>query len=333
MLGHQIVFTKPNVVEILPLENREIGDAEVCIRTEVTLVSIGTELTALTGDFPCDSFWKEYVRYPFVAGYSNVGIVEACGAKVESFKPGDRVVSGGPHATRVIVPATQVMRVPDGVSSEAATFWNLGKTVMNGVRLAQIALGESVVIIGAGILGNLAAQYASLAGARPVVVTDLSQERLNKVPAMPGVHKVLSDAGLEARVSDLTHGRKANVVFEVTGNPEVLRQSLKLACRRGRVIVLSSPRGPVSIDFHNEVHALGLQIIGAHVSTHPQFETPYNEWTPQRNGELFLHLLSRGELQLDSLITHRVSWKDAIEMYKMLLKDRTQALGVVFTWE
>ncbi len=333
MFGHQIVFTKPNAIEVLPLEKRDLGEDDILIRTEVTLISIGTELTVLSGDFPRDSSWGEYAHYPFVAGYSNVGVVEFCGPKATvAFKPGDRVVSSGPHATYVIQPTYEVMKVPEGVKSEDATFWNLGRTVMNGVRLAEIALGEPVVVVGAGILGNLASQYARLNGARPVILTDVSQDRLDKVPVLQGIHKVLASPELLSTVEDLTHGRKASVVFEATGNPQALSRSLELACRRGRVIVLGSPRGPVSVDFYDRVHLLGLHIIGAHVSTHPEVETPYNEWTRNRNGELFLNLLSSGELQLSSLVTHRFDWSDAVEVYGMLLNDRTKALGVVLNW-
>jgi threonine dehydrogenase-like Zn-dependent dehydrogenase len=77
------------------------------------------------------------------------------------------------------------------------------------------------------------------------------------------------------------------------------------------------------------VHTLGLQIIGAHVSTHPEVETPYNPWTPVRNGELFFDLVLAGKLRVDDLITHRYHWREAPAAYEMLVTDRTQAMGVI----
>ena len=83
------------------------------------------------------------------------------------------------------------------------------------------------------------------------------------------------------------------------------------------------------MNFHNEVHIQGLQIIGAHVTTQPQVGTPYNPWTPARNGELFFELVLAGRLKVDDLITHRYSWREAPAAYEMLVADRTQAMGVV----
>jgi threonine dehydrogenase-like Zn-dependent dehydrogenase len=95
------------------------------------------------------------------------------------------------------------------------------------------------------------------------------------------------------------------------------------------VILLGSSRYKVEVDFHDEVHPFGLQIIGAHVSTQPLAETPFNPWTPSRNGELFFDLVQAGRLQLDDLIPHRYAWETASDAYRMLATDQTQALGVV----
>ena len=99
--------------------------------------------------------------------------------------------------------------------------------------------------------------------------------------------------------------------------------------RMGRVILLGSPRHPVTVNFHNEIHTLGLQVIGAHTSTQPAFETAHTPWTRRRNSELFFDLATAGRLVLDDMITHRYAWREAPRAYAMLAEDRTRALGVV----
>src|SRR5439155_14218559 len=109
------------------------------------------------------------------------------------FQPGDRVVSDAPHASRACVDAASAMRVPESVTDEEATFWTLGCTVMNGVRLSEIRLGEAVVVLGAGLLGQLATAMAALSGAWPLIVLDLAQRRLDLARARGATHTIAGD--------------------------------------------------------------------------------------------------------------------------------------------
>ncbi|MEA3337707.1 MAG: zinc-binding alcohol dehydrogenase [Chloroflexota bacterium] len=335
MRGKELVFPEPFRAEWQDVPVGEPGPGQVLIHTRKTLISTGTELTAYTGDFPADSGWSRYISYPWrLAGYSNVGNIVALGPDVQDLAIGDRVANWGHHAEYNIQSLagrySGVQIVPEDVSDDQAAFWQLGKTVMNGVRLARIALGEAVVTVGAGILGQLAIQYIHLSGAFPLIAVDLSERRLELAAdsgatyTLPGDRQDLID-----ELRRITHGRMADVVFEITGNQQVIPIALRMARPQGRIIILGSPRGPVEIDFHNEVHSLGLQVIGAHVSTHPDTATPCNPWTAQRNGELFFDLVQAGRLQVDGLISHRFSWQEAPSAYTMLAEDRTQAMGVV----
>lgn len=334
MLSSGLVFTMPYQAEWEKVDLPDPGRGEMLTRTRKTLISTGTELTAYTGDYPAGSAWSRYVQYPWrEVGYSNVGEVVAVGPDVTEYEIGQRVVSGGRHASHNLLSLSGwlggVPAIPDGVTDDQALFWQLGKTVMNGVRLARIALGEAVVLVGAGILGQLATQYARLSGAFPLIAVDLSERRLEISQAHGATHILVG--GRDALLDDIrsaTRGRMADVAFEITGNQHVIPTILRMVRRRGRVILLGSPRGKVAIDFHDEVHTLGLHIIGTHVTTHPEVETPFNQWTPERNGELFFDLVMAGELQLDDMITHRYQWQDAPAAYAMLAADRTQAMGV-----
>jgi len=330
MLSRQLVFEAPRKAQWRDLELPDPGPGEVLIRTRKTLISTGTELTAYTGDFPPNSAWSRYVQYPWMmAGYSNVGEIVALGPDVTEYEVGQRVANAGRHATYNIQPLSRVQAIPDGVTDDQALFWTLGKLVMNGVRLAQIALGEAVVLVGAGMLGQLATQYVSLSGGFPVIVVDLSERRLEMARAHGATHTLIG--GREELLDDIrsiTHRRMADVAFEITGNQRVIPSLFRMVRRLGRIILLGSPRGRVEVDFHNEVHSLGLRIIGAHGSTQPKFETPYNPWTEVRNGELFFDLLMACRLRVDDMITHRYNWQEAPAAYEMLLEDRTRAMGV-----
>lgn len=204
---------------------------------------------------------------------------------------------------------------------------------MGGVRLSRLMFGESVVIIGAGLVGQLATHFCRLAGAWPLIVIDPAEQRLATAFRMGATH-VLPLTGYAARseVERLTKGRKADIVFEVTGNPVAMPDAVKLVRRRGRVVLLGSPRGPVTIDLHDEVHNFGLEIIGAHNSAHPPAETPNTPWSVAHHVELFFDLQAAGIIDIAPLITHRYPWRQTPEAYQMLLQDRSQALGVVLDW-
>jgi 2-desacetyl-2-hydroxyethyl bacteriochlorophyllide A dehydrogenase len=178
MKAFQVVFPTPRQVELREVPLEPPGPGQALVRTLCTLISTGTELTALTGDFPPNSAWARYVRYPWTAGYSHVGEVEAVGPGVEAVQPGDRLASHAPHGDRAVVTVARAERVPDGVSPEEAAFLPLAQITLNGLRQSEVVFGESVVILGAGLIGQLTARYCRLAGARPVILVDQSEARL-----------------------------------------------------------------------------------------------------------------------------------------------------------
>lgn len=331
MLSRRIVFTQPNEAKVQEAEVAKPTGKQLLVKTLVTLVSSGTELTILSGEFPQGSAWARYGRYPFTAGYSNVGTVLEVGGKVQSLKPGDRVATSAPHSEYVLVNEDDAAKVGIGVEDDEAVFHTLASGVMNSVRLAGVTLGESVAVVGVGLLGQLVIIFSRLCGGLPVVAIDLSSRRLALAKQsgatallQPGVENVEQQLGL------LTSGRMADTVFEVTGNPQVIPWALTLAKRQGRYVQLSSPRGRSEVDFHDEVNATSRTIIGTHFSSAPAYETPYNIWTRRRNTELFLRLLAGGYTSVEHLVSHRYTLEQAPEAYRMLLNDRTEAMGVLF---
>ncbi|RLF21008.1 MAG: hypothetical protein DRZ82_00025 [Thermoprotei archaeon] len=325
-----VVFLKPHVVKIMEEELPKPQGNEVLIRTKLTLISAGTELTALTGNFPPGSRWANYVRYPFRPGYCNVGIVEEVGGDVKEINVGDVVVSTAHHSQYALMSSDNVIKVPGGVHLEEAVFHTIAAGVMHSVRISGVTLGTSVVVIGLGILGQMAVQFSRLCGAYPVIGIDLYEKRLEIGKKSGATHIVNARTeDVHEEVRRITEGNMADIVFEVTGSPDVIPWAIKLVRPMGRLIILSSPRGPTTLDFHDEVNAPSRIIQGTHFSSQPEVETYYYPWTRRRNTKLFLKMLADGIVKVRHLITHIIPFERANEAYELLLKRKEETLAVL----
>ena len=330
----RVIFKRAGEVSLEEVELPDPSENQILVKTSTSLISIGTELTAFSGNFPPHSHWAEYIKYPFIAGYCNAGLILEKGGNVREFEVGDRVASMASHSQYVIVDAEGPVKIPKGVSDEGAAFHGVVKTAMNSVRLAKISMGESVVVIGAGLLGQFAIMFSKLVGGYPIISVDLSEKRIELAKKSGATHIVKSDVeDVEKKVRSITDGRMADVVFEVTGSPTVIPWAIKLVKPQGKFIILSSPRGPTLLDFHDEVNFASRIIIGTHASSHPKYETPYNQWTMERNTKLYFKFLEAGIINVNHLITHRYPWFEAEKAYKMLMEKGTEALGVIFDFK
>ena len=328
-----IVFPEPQklLIEEQPIPTPQPG--EVLIQSSISLISTGTELTIFSGDFPSNSAWARMGQFPFVPGYANIGHVVKVGEGVDRGWVGQRVASRVKHQQYGCADESMILIVPEGVSNASASFHTLAQTVGNGVRRGGVGWGDAVVIYGAGILGQLATRFCRLCGARPVMVVDLVESRLNLLPNDPAVIPVNAGHGdVIESVKQATKGRMADIVIEATGNPRIIPEEFKLLRRHGRFVVLSSPRGKSEFDFHDLCNSPSFTIIGTHGSSQPPYETWDTPWTKLRSSELFFDLVQDGELEMDSLISHREPYANAGQLYQMLLEDRSQAMGVVLEW-
>lgn len=329
-----VVFPEPNAVAVEGREVPDPGPGEVLVETSRSLISTGTELTLLGDDVPEGSVWDRLGHFPVVGpGYCNVGAVVEVGPDVASDRLGTRVAVWEPHQRYNVVDADAYHEIPDGVDDEAATFFGIAQIVMNGVRKGDVDWGETVAVYGLGLLGQLAARFAHVAGARPVVGLDVADDRLAFLPEEAGYVGVDPAAEDEvARVRAATDDRLADVVFEVTGNPDAIPGEFDVLRHQGRLVVLSSPDGTTTFDFHDRCNRGSYEIVGAHVYSHPDRGTPDDPWTKDRHARLFFEYLTEGTVEVEPLITHRAPYEDAPELYGMLRADRSQALGVVLEW-
>ncbi|MCX5660796.1 MAG: zinc-binding dehydrogenase [Planctomycetota bacterium] len=331
-----VLFTGPAKVEVEDRPIPEPAHGQVRVRTLASLISTGTELTVLAGEADAKSVWGQITRFPFVPGYNNVGVITAAGPGADASLVGKRVGSYAPHTLHHVHKPEDLRPIPDGVADEQAVFFTTAEIVMNGVRRSRLLWGESAVVFGLGLLGQLTARVCRIAGASPVIGVDVAPSRLRLLERIPGAGVI----GVDARAGDVaeavaraTRGRKADVAFELTGNGAAIPGEVASLRLQGRLVILSSPRSASEFDFHDLCNAPSITIIGAHNFSHPMHATPDNPWTFARDAELFFDWVAAGEMDMSPLISHRGSPADAPGLYGMLLQDRTQAMGVVLRWD
>lgn len=266
-----VVFESDHTATLERVARAQPGPGELIVRHERSVISTGTELTVLSRDFPKGSWWESLATDWRTSGYAAAGVIEEVGEGVSGFTVGDRVTSGGKHAHLwPTSPGPFLSHVPDGVDVETAALARFAQIAMNGVRRASVQWGECAVVFGLGIVGQLAALFARVAGCRPVIGVDISPVRREIAEAL-GIDLVLDgsvpDQG--STIRGVNNGRDADVIFEATGRGELIPFELELLRPEGRFVILSSPRSPTLLDLHDLCNARSLSIIGAHSRSHP----------------------------------------------------------------
>lgn len=342
MKSRYVVFTGPEQVELREEPVGEPGPGEVLCRAEKSLISIGTETHCLRGVFDPGTNWADWVRYPFRPGYCMVGRVVKLGSGVSGLAEGQRIATSATHQEHFVLKAGGgtstgqpfgLVPVPAAVASEDAAWMPLACITQLGVRRAGLALGESVGVVGLGMLGQLVVQYLALSGARRVVAIDTVASRLD-VARAHGATDVLACGAAEAHepVAQLTEGRMLDVVFDVTGHPAVLAKATRLLRRLGRVVLLGDTTTPSQQPLGPRVLADSLAILAIHALMRPDVATEWNPWTAEEMASLFFEYLRRGQMRVSDLVTHRHRPEEAPAVYAGLLRDRSAAIGVLFDW-
>ena len=238
MEGRRVCWPEHGRAEIVPFEPLAPKPGEVLVQTEVSLISPGTERAFFLGLPNAEG------RFPAYPGYSNVGRVVALGDGVTDLKVGDRVASGTNHASHVVARPGRCWRVPEGLDPTRAVFFSLGAIAMQGVRKARVELGEAALVLGLGLIGNLALQFARLNGAFPAMGLDPDAGRRDTARSC-GADACFDPAAADtaAEIAAATEERGPAVVIEATGSPEVVNDAFARAAFHSRVVLLASTRG------------------------------------------------------------------------------------------
>lgn len=313
-----------------PMPVLQPGELLLC--TTRTLISTGTESIAYTRDFSADTHFDRWVRYPFCPGYLHCGVVEAVGPGVTGWRIGDRAATRGHHASHVAIAASQAVPVPPELTDEEAVWMGLGQITQVGLRAGAPQFGDTVVVVGLGLLGQLVARQALLAGARAVLALDPWAARLRFLAGLPATHGFAGEAAAAGAFVQSHAPGRADLVFDVTGHHAVFPAALGLARDFGTVVLLGDSGHPHRQNLTSDVITRGLRIVGAH-DRHVRTQASATEpWTAPRMGALFLQYLAQRRMDVRPLITHRFSPDEAEAAYEFLQARRDTAMGCLFDW-
>jgi len=324
------MFPEPGRVELREFEPEPVGAGDVAVRTHYTLLSSGTELIVLNKRYEPGTHWDRIFTFPVRPGYAAVGEVVEVGGDVEGLAVGDLVVLRGGHASLHVAPAHKCTRVPAGIEPRDAPWFALAKIALMGARAAQHALGQTVLVIGAGPIGQMAVRWAAAAGAGAVVVVDSVAPRLElarRGGATAVVASPIAEASDEVRRAVGEDG--PDVVIDSTGNAQVFSSALALVRAHGRVVVLGDTGSPSSQHLTSDVIIRGLTIVGAHDS----HSVPPAGWDGDRSlHSLFFHLVRTGRFSLDGLTTNTFDPHECEQAYQLADERRGDTLGILFDW-
>jgi len=282
---------------------------------------------------------------PVPLGYSSAGVVIDVGTGVQGFAVGDRVACAGSgyagHAEVVSVPVNLCVKIPEGVDFESAAFVALGGIALEAVRMARVSLGETVVVIGLGLLGQIAVQLLNAAGCH-VIGMDINPQK-TEMALQHGAEAVATDyTALSAICRQQTgnQGADAVIILAATPSNEPLEQAAELCRERGRIVAaglvgLEVPRKPF-YDKELELvvsRAWGPGLYDPHYTEKGlDYPLAYARWTARRNMEEFLAQLAKGTVRVDHLITHRFPIDRALEAYELILENKEPYIGVLLTY-
>ncbi len=281
---------------------------------------------------------------PIALGYSSAGTILEVGDGLTGFKVGDRVACGGGnyavHAEYAIVPQNLLVKIPDNVDFESASFTTLGAVAMQGFRLASPQVGESVCIIGLGLLGLITVGIARAAGCN-VFGIDLSMQRVKLARSM-GANAVKRE-NCESNASTFTGGMGFDHVLISADTPsdDPIELAGTLARSKGNVVSV----GVVGLNIPRKTYYEKELDFKVSRSYGPgRYDTSYEEggvdypydfvrWTEGRNMQAFVNLLGSGRLDIRPLISHRFDIENAEKAYDLITgKSHEEFLGVLLTY-
>ena len=339
----------------------EVKAGQVLIQTTRTLVSLGTERMLVEfgkanyiqkakqqpdkvkevinkvktdGLKPTMNAVFNKLGQPLPLGYCNVGKVIAVGKGVEDFQIGDRVASNGHHAEFVSVPKNLVAKIPENVSDEEAAFTVIGAIGLQGMRLIKPTFGETVVVVGLGLIGLITAQLLKANGCK-VIGFDFDETKVDLAKKW-GV-EAMNPANTDQvkAVMALTNNVGADGVIITASNKsdEIISQSAKMSRKRGRIVLVGVIGLNISrADFFEK--ELTFQVScsygpGRYDDNYEQkgedYPIGYVRWTEKRNFEAVLQAISAGQVDVNSLITEKVPLAEFDKIYGSISNSKSIA--------
>lgn len=336
-----IIAEQKVIFENYDLPDQPVG-SQVLVQTERTVVSAGTELANYTGLDSDTRVPGAWCCYPWRPGYGGVGRVIAVGPDVKGIAPGDRVYGIFLHSTHQLFDTSWqlLVKVPDGLDSTTAAMGRMCGVAITAYRRARgLSIGDCVVIIGLGLVGNVAGQFFRAAG-QNVIGLDLAGHR-RALAEEVGFHQTLDPKGLtndelRDRIKARNAGQQPPVVVDAVGVSQLVEQGIHMAALNGQVIMLGTPRAAYETDatrMLKEAHFRGVEIIGALEWTIPLLKRQSPGVSTEANTELIFKMLADGSLKVKPLLSHLLPPARLDDAYQGLLHNKDSYLGVVLDWE
>lgn len=338
------------ILEEVPVP--QVKSGSVLIKTSCSLVSLGTERMLVEfgkaslidkarqqpdkvkqvldkiktdGVQPTIEAVFNKLGHPLPLGYCNSGTVVAIGNGVTEFQVGDRVASNGQHAEYVCVPKNLVAKIPENVSDEEAAFTVIGSIGLQGIRLINPQLGETVVVIGLGLIGLIAAQLLQANGCR-VIGIDFDEEKvqLAREKNIIGINPTKGTDPVKYVLEETaSYGADAILITASTKTDEVIHQAAEMSRKKGRIVLV----GVIGLglrrdDFYKK--ELSFQVScsygpGRYDDDYENrgidYPLPFVRWTEKRNFETVLQAIAMGRIDVKSLITEEVKLDNYKEIY------------------
>jgi len=367
------VFVGKGTIVVEDVSPPVCGNNEVLVANAYSAISIGTELSTIRNrkGSPLAEVLKSsasmkkamgYVRKKGIKeavttarelqetmvalGYSSAGIAVAVGKRIVDINVGDRVACAGGgkanHAEVVAVPRNLVAVIPDAVSFEEAAFTTLGAIAMHGIRRAERQFGETVAILGVGLLGQLAVQIAKAAGHKVIAIDRISErvDLAKRMGADLGLVAGKDDVGKEVFYYTDGVGADAVIIYASTSSSEPVDQAMRIARNKGRIVVV----GDVGMKLERQVfYEKELDFLISRSYGPGRYDPQYEErgidypigyvrWTENRNMCAFLEMLSNKEVDMEPLIEAIFSIEDAAKAYQ-LVGGGKRPLGVLLKYD
>ncbi|MBS3812900.1 galactitol-1-phosphate 5-dehydrogenase [Candidatus Bipolaricaulota bacterium] len=310
-------------------------EREVTIEVKVCGIC-GSDVHTFQGKHP-------FVHPPIVLGHEFSGVVDEVGDRVDNFRPGDRVtvepnlpcgacyncrhgrynicenlqVIGnvgydGAFAEFITVPADRVVPIPDGITYDQAALIEPAAVGVHGVRASEGEIGDRVIVFGAGTIGLSILSSVRAAGAKQVVVSDLSDYRLKIAEELGGdvtYNPSRSARDLEDLVLDTFDGSKADIIYDCVGVEETINEAISVARKGSQIVLLGVPEGNLNVNMAF-LQDRELEIKGSLMYVRKDFHEA-------------IELIHGGKFKVDKLITHRFSF-DELERAFQLAIDETK---------
>ncbi|WP_342744452.1 zinc-binding alcohol dehydrogenase [Cohnella massiliensis] len=313
----------------------ELEDGFALVQTEYSAISPGTEVM-MNG---------LYQANPIVLGYSAAGIVREVGKGMEHWRIGQRVACyGAPyakHAEWLLMPKRLLVPVPDSVSPEEASTVGLGAIAVHALRQTSLQFGESLLLVGAGILGQLIAQIAKAAGYR-VLLYDKMTERTAIAGELGIRHVAYTQEEVEAQVAEMTAGAGVDAVIVCAGGKtgELIDRALEWVRDRGKVLIVGDIKPDFSRDlmFAKEAQVL-ISRAGGPGRYDPVYEKDgidypagYVRWTEGRNMAEYIRLIAEGDISVKPLIGAVFPVDRCADAYRRYAESPNSLLGALLAY-